>query len=307
MAPGFSTLISNLVHTFSPRQDSVEFRHLWAEEYYKGCTNQFYNVRFSDKFRGIRFPAIVQKIYSVSKCILFAIQTEKPDTGDALTLLNPGRSYHLGGGEIGIVIGTHDAASRLLELIETFEPDEWEPTTKPPSPKDSRGGYDDDRVIPLETVSPLKNRLSEFSTAPASPLTHRNPLAASGATFRRVSRRKSSRKNLHKTELGLFVEVDNDDQSAAEEEEEDKVFTDPYEDSMDDLNDDDGSVPNSPRVSVESTFDSLESDLQIEQPPVRTKTPPPQQLPQVRSIQVIETADIRDPFQTFASLDLVPP
>lgn len=33
MAPGFSTLISNLVHTFSPKQESVEFSRLWAEEY----------------------------------------------------------------------------------------------------------------------------------------------------------------------------------------------------------------------------------------------------------------------------------
>lgn len=285
MAPGFSTLISNLVHTFSPRQDSIEFRHLWAEEYYKGCTNQFYNVRFSEKFRGVRFTTVVQQIYSISKCILFAIQTEKPDSGDALTLLNPGRSYHLGGGEIGIVIGTHDAASRLVELMETFEPDEWEPESKKSLKRDSNDDLNDDRMIPLESPSSPKGRGLDILAAPSSPTLHRNPLASSGATFRRVNRRKSSRKNLHKTDLGLFVEVDDETQPAEEEE---SGFTDPYDDSMDDMNDHES--VDSARSSIDSPREAPASDS-LSFPPPRPKTPPKPDTPIVES-HVIETADI---------------
>lgn len=163
-------------------------------------------MRFSDKFRGVRFTTVVQRIYLASKCILFAIQTEKPDSGDPLTLLNPGTAYHFGGGEVGIVIGTHDAANRLNDLMDEFQPDEWSSNEKPHAPGPEPADDRDEEMVPLDG----SKRPKSAPRTPASPAIGRNPLSQSGATFMRVTRRRSRRGSLHKTELGLFLEVDND-------------------------------------------------------------------------------------------------
>jgi hypothetical protein len=106
MAPGTSTMIMNLLASFSDEfgdDDEVEVdaevdqlededNSNWVDEYKRGCDWEIYTTELSDIFVGWRFSTLSDYLYQKLGIVLFGLQMEDLNSAKAYTrtLLNPG-------------------------------------------------------------------------------------------------------------------------------------------------------------------------------------------------------------------------
>lgn len=87
--PGFSTLIANLVQTYSNSEKSELWKpYDWRQEYHYGCSHELYPVELPSEYVGMTFCEVALLIYEEHQQTLIAAECELRD-GSSVLLANP--------------------------------------------------------------------------------------------------------------------------------------------------------------------------------------------------------------------------
>jgi hypothetical protein len=124
--PGFSTLVSNLIYSASTTTNTTTWKYNpWLHEYDKGLEYIFYTDQDLTPFVGMTFVDVALYLYRHCHVTLLGVKTrQQSDNNDTeppqslpnqedtnvQLLLNPGKTYVLRSGDVGIVMATHERA-----------------------------------------------------------------------------------------------------------------------------------------------------------------------------------------------------
>lgn len=120
-APGFSTLLTNLLRTYRPQNESQ--LEPWMREYSHGSAHQVYAFRFPSSLTNRRFQDVVVDFYSLFSVLLFGVETKIIDNEGRMIILNPTVDYKLHQTDVGFVICS-DYTEFIRALAEHYTHDE---------------------------------------------------------------------------------------------------------------------------------------------------------------------------------------
>eukprot|EP01102_Stenamoeba_stenopodia_P021669 TRINITY_DN8802_c0_g1_i2.p1 TRINITY_DN8802_c0_g1~~TRINITY_DN8802_c0_g1_i2.p1 ORF type:complete len:1025 (-),score=213.06 TRINITY_DN8802_c0_g1_i2:98-3130(-) len=195
---GFSTLVINLLRSYSI--SSLDFVDCgpWEREYAYGVANEVYKVEFSKHLQGMTFSEASSLLYSRYSIILFAVaiqgrklqgSTELDDHDDdkrERIVTNPGESYRIDSDmDVGFVLSQDP---ELAKRVATYDPQ-----------------VDDHVVLPVVDDN---QRVPLLSSTPSSPLSSRAQQLVEGAygalsTMDMEAARKKKLENIYNKSIKL--------------------------------------------------------------------------------------------------------
>jgi hypothetical protein len=154
--PGFCTLLSNLLTTYSPSESIPSWSKIWVSEYRRcqkilmiilralvfnifffvdhGTTHEIYSFRIPNVMQGMAFSEAVRYIYQQFQATLVAIECQLTLRGTMTPIINPGSSYTLLGGEIAYLIAVNRKYGVRLSKLTSIPASFSHPIVESPPP-----------------------------------------------------------------------------------------------------------------------------------------------------------------------------